>query len=135
MQAPISAFAGMGRNAQTIATEITKMSQENIEAGAKAAQMLREVKSLPDVVGIQTDLLKATFETIGAHYPRIVEIVASTPVEIIKGYQEALGKIVEAGSGAAQKASNTTRAVVEQTTAAAREATDKTADAVRRATR
>lgn len=133
--APFAVFAGMGRNVQAIVSEITKMSQENMESGARAAEKLREVKSLPDVFAIQSDLIKATFESIGAHYPRIAEIAASTPVEIMKGYQETLGKIADVGGEAARKATDATRSMVEQTTSAARQATDKTAAATRPAMR
>ncbi len=128
---PFAVFAGMGRNVQAIVSEFTKMSQENMESGAKAAEKLREVKNLPEVFAVQSDLVKATFETIGAHYPRIAEIAASTPVEIIKGYQEALGKIADVGGEAARKAADTTRSAIEQTTSAARQATDKTAATAR----
>ncbi len=134
MRAPLAVFAGMGRRAQAIAAEITQMSQENIEASAKAAQKLREVRSLPEVLDIQTDLFKATFETLGAHYPRIAEIAASAPVEIIESYKEAFGKIADEGDAAMRKAADTAHSVVERTTAAARHATDKTVEAARSAT-
>src|SRR5271166_3065651 len=125
MHAPFAVLAGMGRRAQAIAAEITKMSQENIDAGAKAAQKLRDVRSLPEVIDIQTDLVRATFETLGAHYPRIAEIATSTPAEIIRSYQEALGKIKDEGGAVAHRAADTTRSVVEQTTTAAREISDR----------
>jgi hypothetical protein len=135
MHAPFAVFAGMGRKAQAIAAEITKMSQENIDASAKAAQKLGEVRSLPEVIDIQTDLVRATLGTLGAHYPRIAEIAVSTPVEIIRSYQEAFGKIAEEGGAVAHRAADTSRSLVEKTTAAAREATGKTAQAVRPAKR
>jgi hypothetical protein len=135
MQAPLAAFAGIGRNVQAIATEITKITQENIEAGAKAIEKLREVKSLPDVFSVQTELMQASLETFGAHGPRIAEIAASTPAEVMKSYQEALGQIAEAGGAAARKASDTTQSMVEQTTSAARNMTNKATDAARSTTR
>jgi hypothetical protein len=144
--APFAVIAGMGRKVQAIASEITELSQQNIDAGAKAVQKLREVKSLPEVIDIHTDLVKTTFENLSAHYPRIAEIAAATPVELIESYQEAFGKIAEQGGAAVQKAVDASSAltekttaavrdVTEQTTEAARQATDKTAEAVRSTTR
>ncbi len=135
MSGPMAVFAGMGRKAQAIAAEFAQMSHENIEAGAKAAQKLREVRSLPEVFDVQTELVKATFETLGAHYPRIAEIAASTPAEIIGSYREAFGKMAEQGGSAMDKAADTARSMAERTTSAARHATDKTAEAVRSTTR
>ena len=131
VQAPFAIFAGMGKNVQAIAAEITKISQENIEAGTKAAEKLREAKNLPEVIAVQTDLVKSTLETFSAHYPRIAEIAASAPVDLIKGYQDALGKVAEAGNSAARETADVTRSIVEQTSSAARQASERTADAAR----
>ncbi len=132
---PITVFGGIGRSWQAIAAEITTMSQENLEAGNKAMEKLSEVKNLPDALSIQSDLVKAAFETIGQHGPRIAQIAASTPAEIIKGYQEAFGKMAEVGSDAVQKASDTTRSVVEQSKGAVRDASSRTEETARSATR
>lgn len=133
-QAPFQPFMNAGRSLQAIVAELTKMSQENIEAGAKATQKLREIRSVPDVVDIQTDLMKATFESLNAHVPRIAEIAVSAPVDIIKGYQDSYNKIAEASSAVVQKVSETARDVGEKAAATAREATDKTWEASREAT-
>jgi hypothetical protein len=132
---PIALLGGIGRSWQAIAAEMTIMSQENLEAGSKAMEKLTEVKSLPDALAVQSELAKAAFETIGAHGPRIAQIAASTPAEIVRGYQEAFGRMAEASGDAVQNASDATRSVIAQTKSAARGAMDKAEETVRSTTR
>jgi hypothetical protein len=128
---PIAMFGGVGRSLQAIATELTTMSQQQVEAGSKAMEKLREAKSLPDALAVQSDLVKAAFENFSEHAPRIAQIAASAPVEIVKGYQEAFGKMAAAGGEAADKASETTREMIDQTKNAAQGATSKVGEAAR----
>jgi hypothetical protein len=132
---PIALFGGVGRSWQAIATEITTMSQQQVEAGSKAMDKLKEAKSLPDALAVQQDLLKSAFETFSEHAPRIAQIAASTPVEIVKGYQEAFGKMAEAGGRAADQASDTARDMIDQTKSAAKGATNRVEETARTMTR
>jgi hypothetical protein len=133
-QAPFQPFLNAGRTVQAIFSELSKISQENIEAGSKATQKLREIRSVPDVVDIHTELVNATIETINAHVPRIAEIAVSAPVEIIKSYQDTYNKLAEAGNAAVQKAGDAARDVAQNASQTARDVADKSWDATREAT-
>jgi hypothetical protein len=127
-----SIFGGVstiGRKAQAIAGELGKLSEENLGAGTKAAEKLRDAKSLQDVTSIQSDLLKESFETTNGHFRKIAEIAASTPQEVAKSYQEFLSAITEIGTAAAHKAGDLTRQMGEKTSNAANQAADVTHDA------
>lgn len=131
-----------GRKAQAIAGEFAKLSEENLGAGTKAAEKLRDARSLQDVTAIQSDLLKESFETTNNHYRKIAEIAVSTPQEVAKSYHEFLSAMTDMGTQAAQKAGDMTRQMGEQTSNAAhqtadaaREGADKARDNIRQATR
>lgn len=131
-----------GRKAQAIAGELAQLSEQNLGAGTKAAERLREAKSFQDVTSIQADLLKESFETTKNHYSKIAEIAASTPQEVAKSYQEFFSAITDLGTQAAQKAGDLSRQVGEQTSNAAqqtanvaRDSAEKTRDNIRQGAR
>ncbi len=121
----LGGFANMGRKAQEIAGEFAKMSEENIGAGSKAAERLRDAKSLQDVTSIQTDLMKESYETMNAHYRKIAEIAASTPKELAQNYHEFLSVVADAGSEATQKAAEMGRYATDKAADMSRSATEK----------
>jgi hypothetical protein len=102
----IGGYAHIGRKAQEIAGEFAKISEENIGAGSKAAERLRDAKSLQDITSIQTDLMKASYETLSEHCRKIAEIAASTPKEMAEKYQEFFAAMTEAGGKATQQAAD-----------------------------
>ena len=104
----------MGRKAQEIAGEFARISEENLNAGSKAAERLRDAKSLQDVTSIQSDLMKEFYETLSEHTRKIAEIASSTPKEMAQKYQEFFSAVSEAGSQATQQATEMGRSAAEK---------------------
>lgn len=136
-----SIFGGVSsfsRRAQAIAGEFAKMSEENLGAGAKAAERLRDAKSLQDFMTIETDLMKELIETTNAHYRKIAEIAASTPQELAESYREFLSNVTAVGNEVADKARDMTRKIGEQASDVAAHAADtarESAEPARRSVR
>lgn len=112
------------RTAQAIAGELAKMSEENLGAGAKAAERLRDAKSMQDITAIQTDLVKESIEHMNDHCRKIAEIAVSTPQEVAKSYRELFSVISETGSEIINKASDVTRQMGDQAADAVHQTTD-----------
>lgn len=129
-----SIFGGVSsfsRKAQAIAGEFAKMSEENLGAGAKAAERLRDAKSLQDFMTIEADLMKESMETANTHYRKIAEIAASTPGELAGSYREFFSNVTAAGSEAAQKAGEMTRRLGENASDAVNQTADQASDMTR----
>jgi len=99
----------VGRKAQEIAGEFAKMSEENIGAGTKAAERLRNAQSLQEVTTIQSELLKESYETTTNHYRKIAELAISTPQELAQSAREFASTFAQASQEGAQQASDLTR--------------------------
>lgn len=122
-------MSSFGRQAQAIASEFAKMSEENLSATTKAAERLRGATSLQDVTSIQTDLVKESYECMMSHYRKIAEIAATTPQVMAHGYREMFSAMTEAGQEAASRAADITRQAGERTASAMQ----KTAETARNA--
>lgn len=109
MASVLGGVSALGLKAQAIAGELAKISEENIGAGARAAERLRSATSMQDIAAIQTDLFKDSITTMNEHYRKIAEIAASTPQEVAKSCQEMFSAVTEAGSEAARRAGDMTR--------------------------
>lgn len=117
----------LSRKAQAIAAELAKLSEENLGAGAKAAERLRDAKTMQDITSIQTELFRESIEHMNEHYRKIAEIAASTPQEVADSYREMLTVISDAGKEVANRAGDMTRQAGDQVVNAAHQ----TADAAR----
>jgi hypothetical protein len=121
-------FSALSLKAQAIAVELAKISEENFGAGAKAAERLRNAKSMQDITAIQTDLIKESITTMNEHYRKIAEIAASTPRDVARSCSEMFSAVTHAGGEIVNRASDATRQVGNQIAGAAQQ----TAEAGRR---
>ena len=121
----------LGRKAQEIAGEFARMSEENLGAGARAAERMRDAKSIDEVASIQTDLMRETYECSASHYRKIAEIAVSTPPEIARNYQNLVSAVSQTGQEAVNRAARTTRQFGEE----AAKATERTVGAMEGAAR
>ena len=122
-------MSSVGRTAQAIAGEFAKMSEEQLGAGAKAAERLRNAQSLQEVTTIQSELLKESYEFTTNHYRKIAELAISTPQELAQSAREFASTMAQAGQEGAERASDMARKmggqaadVVERTSEAAQSA-------------
>lgn len=116
----------IGRKAQEVVGELTKLSEEKLDVGAKAAERLRDAKSIQDITGIQSDWIQSSYQSSSAHYFKIAEIVASTPQEVAKCYSELFTAFSHVGGEAMNKATEFSQRMGAQAANTAHE----TADAV-----
>ena len=87
--------ATLGRTAQAIAGELARLSEENIDVGAKAVEKLRDARSLQDVASIHTDLVRESMEKSQVHFRKIAEIAAAAPAHTIEYYREFISTFAE----------------------------------------
>ncbi|MCW2282458.1 hypothetical protein M2323_000035 [Rhodoblastus acidophilus] len=123
--------SSVSRKAQAIAGEFAKLSEEQLGAGAKAAERLRNAQSLQEVTSIQSELLKESYEATTNHYRKIAELAISTPQELAESAREFASTMAQAGQETAERASDITRRMGEQ----AAHATEKTGEAAQQAMR
>jgi hypothetical protein len=109
----------IGRTAQAIAGEMTRLSADNIEITARTAEKLRAAKSLQDVTSIQTDMIKESFEKTQGHVRKIAEIAAATPAHVVDNYREFVATISDAGRETARRAADVTQQAGEVATSGA----------------
>jgi hypothetical protein len=129
--AVVGGFANLGRNAQAIAGEFVKMSEENLVAGTKAMEKLREAKNFHDISTIQMDLITKSYETSGTHYKQIAALAGAVPGELAKNYQAFFSNFAEASGEANRKASEMARSMGEQVAKSTLEAANVTQRASR----
>lgn len=114
-------FSALSLKAQAIGMELAKISEENLGAGARAAERLRNAKSMQDITAIQTDLIKESITTMNEHYRKIAEIAASTPQEVAKSCSEMFSAVTQAGGEIVNRASDATRKMGEEVADAAQQ--------------
>ena len=102
-------ISSVGRKAQAIAGEFAKLSEEQLGAGAKAAERLQNAQSLQEVTTIQSELLKESYETTTNHYRKIAELAISTPQELAQSAREFASTMAQAGQEGAERASEMAR--------------------------
>jgi len=105
LKALFGGYSNFGRNMQAIAGEFAKMSEENIEAGVKAADRLREAHSLQELTDIQSDLMKESYVTTTNHYRRIAELAASTPQHLAHSAEEIANTFAQFSRESAERVS------------------------------
>jgi hypothetical protein len=121
LAAVFGGFSALSLKAQAIAVELAKISEENLGAGARAAERLRDAKSMQDITAIQTDLIKESITTMNEHYRKIGEIAASTPQEVAKSCSEMFSAVTRAGGEMVNRASDASRKMGEEVADAAQQ--------------
>ncbi len=92
------AMAGMSeasKSMQTFATELTKMSKDNLDSTTKLMEKLRGAKSVEEVVSLQTSFMQQSFASYTDYTRRISEMMMKLPMEMMKQSQSALQKGAE----------------------------------------
>jgi hypothetical protein len=84
----------------------------------------RSARGVDEVVAIQTNFVKESFENTTQHARMFSELISGFPSEISKSYQEAWLKAVNAAAQATQEASQTAAENVKSFSEAARKSSN-----------
>jgi hypothetical protein len=84
------------KNMQAFAGEIGEMSKQSLEHATEALEKLRNAHGMTEILAIQTSFAREGFEHMARHTRRFSELMATFPIELIKTYQEAWMKALNA---------------------------------------
>jgi phasin family protein len=92
MDMAMASFGAWTKNAQAIATELTDYSKKYFEDSAAAMEKLMGAKSLETAMAVQSEYLKASYESFVAQSSKISELYAGLAKEAYKPFESVLGK-------------------------------------------
>lgn len=75
IDAAVSSFTTASKSLQTFATEMQRMSKESFDHTTQLMDKLRTVKSIEDVVSIQTSFLQQSFANYADYTRRFSELM------------------------------------------------------------
>ncbi|MGA2639111.1 phasin family protein [Methylocella sp.] len=80
LAADLSATGDSARNAlQAFVAEISEVSSQSLELANSAIEKLRDARSLPEILAIQTDYAQGAFELLSRHTRSFTTLMTSFP--------------------------------------------------------
>jgi hypothetical protein len=92
VDASLKSFGACSKSAQTIAVEIADFSKKAFEDGAAATEKLVNAKSLEKAIEVQSDYLKAAYESFVSETAKLGELYADWAQEAYKPFESYIGK-------------------------------------------
>ncbi|HYP57914.1 MAG TPA: phasin family protein [Beijerinckia sp.] len=92
VDAAVESVNAASKNFQVLANELAQMSKQSFEHATQAVEKLRNARSLEEVLAIQTNFVKESFEQAAQRTRRLGELVPAFPMELAKTYQDAVLK-------------------------------------------
>ena len=94
LDATMKSFGALTKSTQAIMVEMTDYSKKSFEEGSTAIEKLFGAKTLENVVEIQTDYAKSSYETLIAEATKIGELFTDFAKEAYKSFESNLTKAV-----------------------------------------
>ncbi|MDC7785851.1 phasin family protein [Rhodoplanes sp. TEM] len=92
MDAAMKSFGAVSQSMQAIAAETADYSKKTFEHGAEVLEKILGAKSLDKAVELQSDYLKASYESFIAQSNKMSELYADLAKEIYKPFEGLVGK-------------------------------------------
>ena len=92
LDATMKSFGGLSESAQAIAVQMADYSKKSFEDGSKALERLFGAKTLEQVIQIQTDFAKTTYDDFIARATKIGELYSDLAKETYKPFESYLSK-------------------------------------------
>ena len=96
VEAALKSFGAVSKGAQEIAVEPADYAKKSFEQGTATLEKLVGVKTLDKAIEIQTDYLKASYESFVAQSSKVGELAANLAKEAFRPYEGVAGKPVAA---------------------------------------
>lgn len=94
-------FASASQAMQKLTNEMMAMSMESMRHTAKAFEAMQGAKSWPDILRIQTEFFRTSFEDFTARSKRIAELASAAPSQMAKTTSEIAGRVTDQTQAAA----------------------------------
>lgn len=91
-EAASTTFSTATRSVQGLASEMQRMSKEQMEAASELMEKLRGAKTLEELVTIQTSFMQKSFMSYADYTRRFGEMMMSVPMEFAKQGQTAFNR-------------------------------------------
>jgi hypothetical protein len=88
---------------QTFAAEVTEFSRQSIEHTNDAIERLRNARSLPEVLAIQTDYAQGAFALLSQHTRSFTTLMTSFPQEMSKAWTKSVSTAIDKTEAASEK--------------------------------
>jgi hypothetical protein len=92
VDATLRTLGTVSKGAQTIAVEVADYSKKSFEQGSATFEKLVGAKSLDKAIEIQTDYLKAAYESLVAQSTKLGELYSNLAKEAFKPYEGLISK-------------------------------------------
>ena len=96
VDASLQSFGACSKSAQTIAGEIADFSKKAFEEGAAATERLCNAKSLEKAIEVQSEYLKAAYESFVSETAKLGELYADWAQEAYKPFESYISKAAAA---------------------------------------
>ena len=120
VEGAMDAFNATSNNIQAIAGEILDISKQSFEHATQTLEKLRHAHGVDEVVAIQTNFVKETFENAARHTQKFSELITAFPAQIAKTYQDAWLKSVHSTVTATETVTKTTAENIDRLSDSAR---------------
>ena len=87
IDASLKSFGACSKSAQTIAVEVADFSKKVFEDGAAATEKLVSAKSFEKAIEVQSDYLKAAYESFVSETAKLGELYADWAQEAYKPFE------------------------------------------------
>ena len=95
MTSSMQGFAAASKTMQAVTSEMMAMSMDAMKKTAEAFEEMQGARSWPDILRIQSECFRSSFEDFAKRSRRIAELAAAGPVDLANRATETAGKIGE----------------------------------------
>ena len=110
MSSQMQGFAAASKAMQAVTSEMMAMSMDSMKKTAKVFEEMQGVRNWPDLMRIQSDFFRSSFEDFAKRSRRIVEIASSAPVDLANRTTQAVERVGEQTQAAAKAVTDDAKA-------------------------
>jgi phasin family protein len=93
MDATMRSFGAVSKSMQAIAVEVADFSKKSFEESSAAMERLFGAKTIDKAIEVQSDYVKATYESFVAEATKLSELYADLAKESYKPFENYLAKV------------------------------------------
>ena len=95
MNSSMQGFAAASKTMQAVTSEMMAMSMDSMKKTAKVFEEMQGARSFADIMRIQNDFFRSSFEDFAKRSRRIAELATAAPVDLANRATETAEKIGE----------------------------------------
>lgn len=110
MSSSMQGFAAASKTMQALTAEMMAMSMESVKKTAKVFEEMQGARGWPEILRIQTEFFRSSFEDFAKRSRRIAELATAAPVDFANRTKDAAEKIGEQAEQAVKSAADNAKA-------------------------